>query len=192
MKEREADGHIGYARAPSVTVRRATIADLERIMEIEVTAYSAPWHTQTMRSELEADPDRKVYLVAEVDGWMAGYIGSHVFAGEVHIATVAVAPRYQRMGLGELLVLTMLAYAVEHGCDYVTLEYRISNRAAEQLYQKVGFIPVRVRTSYYIDNGEDAIVAEITNIRGSRYRKKLERLIERWGLRHEYDVHVII
>ena len=192
MKEREADGQIGYARAPCVTVRRATIADLERIMEIEVTAYLAPWHTQTMRSELEADPERKVYLVVEVDGWMAGYIGSHVFAGEVHIATVAVSPRYQRMGLGELLVLTMLAYAVEHGCDYVTLEYRISNRAAEQLYQKVGFIPVRVRTSYYIDNGEDAIVAEITNIRGSRYRKKLERLIERWGLRHEYDVHVII
>lgn len=192
MKEREADGHIGYARAPSVTVRRATIADLERIMEIEVMAYPAPWHTQTMRSELEADPERKVYLVAEVDGWMAGYIGSHVFAGEVHIATVAVSPRYQRMGLGELLVLTMLAYAVERGCDYVTLEYRISNRAAEQLYQKVGFIPVRVRTSYYIDNGEDAIVAEITNIRGSRYRKKLERLIERWGLRHEYDVDVII
>ncbi len=192
MKEREADGQIGYAKAPFVTVRRATIADLERIMEIEVTAYSAPWHTQTMRSELEADPERKVYLVVEVDGWMAGYIGSHVFAGEVHIATVAVSPRYQRMGLGELLVLTMLAYAVEHGCDYVTLEYRISNRAAEQLYQKVGFIPVRVRTSYYIDNGEDAIVAEITNIRGSRYRKKLERLLERWGLRHEYDVHVTI
>lgn len=192
MKNRGTEGPIDYARGACVTVRRASIADLAAIMEIEVMAYSSPWHTQTMRSELEADPERKVYLVVEVDGWMAGYIGSHVFAGEMHIATVAVSPRYQRMGLGELLLLTMLLYAVEHGCDYVTLEYRISNRAAEQLYQKVGFIPVRVRTGYYIDNGEDAIVAEITNLRGSRYRKKLDRLFDRWGLRHEYDVHVSI
>ncbi len=192
MKARTADGPLGFMAGRRLRLRRATIADLEAIMEIELMAYTSPWHTETMRSELEANPDRKVYLLVEIDGHPAAYIGSHAFAGEVHVATVAVAPSYRRMGLGELLILTMLAYAVEHDCDYVTLEYRVSNRAAERLYQKVGFIPVRVRTNYYLDNGEDAIVAEITNLRSAKFRNRLERLIERWKLRHGYDVHVDI
>jgi ribosomal-protein-alanine N-acetyltransferase len=40
----------------------------------------------------------------------------------------------------------------------MTLEVRLSNRSARDLYAKFGFKPVGVRPRYYSDNGEDALI----------------------------------
>jgi ribosomal-protein-alanine N-acetyltransferase len=52
----------------------------------------------------------------------------------------------------------MIEQCGEAGARLVTLEVRASNRAAQQLYAKLGFIEVGLRRAYYQDNGEDALL----------------------------------
>ncbi len=178
--------------AYSVLVRSATIADLWDIMVIEYQCFSSPWRPQTMRADLEGPKQRKIYLALEVNGELAGYIGAHYYAGEAHITTLAVDPEYQRMGLGELLALTLLGKVVALGGTYVTLEYRTSNQAAQALYAKLGFAPVRIRKNYYRDTDEDAIVAEISDLQHLARRQAIEQLCADWRRRHQHDVRVCI
>jgi ribosomal-protein-alanine N-acetyltransferase len=56
------------------------------------------------------------------------------------------------------MLLVLAAEAVARGVVDLTLEVRVSNRAAQQLYQRFGFAPGGVRRRYYQDNGEDALV----------------------------------
>ena len=44
------------------------------------------------------------------------------------------------------------------------LEVRESNRAAQSLYKKYGFVPTAIRKGYYTDTGENAVVMWATDI----------------------------
>jgi ribosomal protein S18 acetylase RimI-like enzyme len=72
------------------------------------------------------------------------------------IATIAVAPRYQRQGIGRMLL---------HACEErvrqprLKLSVRMSNHGAISLYEKEGYHSVEVWGRYYSDN-EDALVME--------------------------------
>ncbi len=178
--------------AYSVLLRYATIADLWDIMLIEYQCFSSPWRPDSMGADLEGSKDRKIYLALEVNGELAGYIGAHYYAGEAHITTLAVDPQYQRMGLGELLVLTLISKVVAVGGTYVTLEYRASNQAAERLYAKLGFAPVRIRKNYYRDTDEDAVIAEISGLQEPECQEAIEQLCADWRRRHQHDVRVRI
>lgn len=183
MAEAEREG------AREVLLRPADIGDLAEIMAIERVSYSAPWHVETMRGELRAADRGKIYLVAEIEGRVVGYIGSHYFAGEVHILTIAVAPQLRRAGIGELLVLSLLLKVGEElGGEYATLEYRVSNEAAARLYRKLGFAAVAVRREYYLDNKEDAIVADIDGLDDAGRQAEVRALLADWKARHEYEV----
>jgi [ribosomal protein S18]-alanine N-acetyltransferase len=174
--------------AQEVLLRSASVDDLTEIMTIECVSYSAPWHVETMRGELRGVGRGKIYLVAEIEGHLVGYIGSHYFAGEVHILTVAVAPYFRRLGIGELLVLSLLLKVIDLGGEYATLEYRVTNEPAERLYRKLGFAAVTVRPGYYLDNKEDAIVAEIADLDDAERQAELRALLTDWKARHGYEV----
>ncbi|MCA9990202.1 MAG: GNAT family N-acetyltransferase, partial [Anaerolineales bacterium] len=70
---------------------------------------------------------------------------------------IATHPRWRGRGLGERLLLHMLAQAASLGATLVTLEVRRSNGAALGLYHKVGFVVVGERRGYYKDTQEDAL-----------------------------------
>lgn len=72
------------------------------------------------------------------------------------IATIAVDPRYQRQGIGRMLL---------RGCEErvsqprLKLSVRMSNHGAISLYEKEGYSSVDVWGRYYSDE-EDALVME--------------------------------
>lgn len=180
------------AVAQQVLVRSAAVRDFWDIMRIENMCFSAPWPEAAMWEDLTQLGEGKVYLVVEVDGKLVGYIGAHCFAGEAHIVTLAVAPDCRRMGLGELLVLTLVELVTSRGAEYVTLEYRVSNRAAERLYSKLGFMPAGVRRHYYPDTDEDAVVTDMSDLQQPQRQADLARLAADWRKRHRYDLHMRI
>ncbi len=182
MAEAEREG------AREVLLRPANTGDLADIMAIERVSYSAPWHVETMRGELRGTDGGKIYLVAESEGRVVGYIGSHYFAGEVHILTIAVASHFRRLGIGELLVLSLLLKVIQLGGEYATLEYRVSNEAAARLYRKLGFAAVAVRRKYYLDNDEDAIVAEVADLDDAERQAEVRALLDDWKARHEHEL----
>ncbi len=77
---------------------------------------------------------------------------------EAHITLLAIAPAHQRQGLGQALLVALLASARQRGLERATLEVRASNQAALSLYYQYGFTDVGRRRRYYADTGEDALI----------------------------------
>jgi ribosomal-protein-alanine N-acetyltransferase len=87
---------------------------------------------------------------------LIGYCGFWQIADEAHISTIAVHPDWRGHKLGELQLWSMIRHALRRRATKVTLEVRVSNTLAQNLYVKYGFEVVGRRKAYYSDNKEDA------------------------------------
>ena len=89
---------------------------------------------------------------------VVGYAGLMMVADDGHVTTVAVDPAWHRRGIGTRMLLELARRAPGRGVEQLTLEVRMSNAGAQELYRRFGFAPAGVRRGYYVDNGEDALV----------------------------------
>ncbi len=94
----------------------------------------------------------------DLSATIIGVGGFWLMADELHIITIATHPKWQRLGLGEWLLLALLEEGQTMGSQHATLEVRPSNTTAIALYQKHNFQEVGRRSTYYGDNGEDALI----------------------------------
>ncbi len=172
----------------TVTIRRAVRGDLDAVVAIENVSFPTPWSRALLASELHQPGS--VYLVADIAGSVAGFVGLWHVLDEGHICTLAVSPDWRGHGIGELLVLAALRAAIEVGSDAVHLEYRVGNGPAEALYRKLGFERVGMRAGYYSDTGEDAVLARLTGLGSTSGRERLKAAWERW--RQERGLQVAI
>jgi ribosomal-protein-alanine N-acetyltransferase len=81
-----------------------------------------------------------------------------VMLDEAHITNIAVHPEYRGAGLGNLIIEVLVSDAKDEAVSAMTLEVRVNNLPALNLYKKYGFVEVAVRKNYYQDTGEDAII----------------------------------
>ena len=98
------------------------------------------------------------YVVAEKDDQLIGFCGMWIVLDESQITNVAVMPEGRGQGIGEQLMREALRIAEERGCIVMSLEVRVSNDVAQNLYRKLGFQAGGIRKKYYTDNQEDALV----------------------------------
>jgi ribosomal-protein-alanine N-acetyltransferase len=96
--------------------------------------------------------------VAEQDGKVVGSAGLLAIGETGQILTVGVLPAARRQGIGERLVLALVAEAGRRGAEELLLEVRIDNAAARQLYEKLGFAVIGTRRGYYDQGRVDAVV----------------------------------
>lgn len=144
------------AEQVTVAVRPAELRDVRAIQAIDAQVYTTPWSEKLTIAQVTG-PGR-VHLVAEEQHRVIGHGGIVILDGDAHITTVAIDPAHQRRGLGSVLVTHLLRAAEVNGCSAVTLEVRVSNRAAIAMYEKHGFESAGSRPGYYGDNGEDAMI----------------------------------
>jgi len=78
----------------------------------------------------------------------AGFILSRHAADEEELLLIAVIPDCRGAGLGLSMVKELFLAAKSRGATRVFLEMRRGN-PAENLYKKVGFEPIGVRSNYY-------------------------------------------
>lgn len=78
-------------------------------------------------------------------------------AQEGHITNIAVKPSFQRRGIGEFLLRTMIEMARKNHAVQMTLEVRSDNYNAQSLYRKLGFKDNFIRKNYYITEQADAV-----------------------------------
>lgn len=105
-----------------------------------------------------------------------GFAGMWVLFDEAHITTIGVLPQYRGKGLGELLLVEMFEEAIRRGAEWLTLEVRVSNEAAQALYRKYGFTRQGLRRRYYSDNGEDAYIMWSPSLRTPEFNERFDRL----------------
>jgi ribosomal-protein-alanine N-acetyltransferase len=145
---------------------------LPSVLRIEKQVYPRPWTMSLYLGEL-ALPSTRCYLVARQDGRVVGYAGFMMSLDECHITTVAVDPACQGNRIGTRLMLVLTARAVARGATALTLEVRMSNRPAQELYRKFGFAPAGVRKGYYAEVNEDALVMWAHDVNTAGYGRRL-------------------
>lgn len=155
---------MGTARkqAVSVVIEPMRIRDVAGVLEVEKKSFPSPWTGAAFLSEL-LNNERAYYLVARPTSpgrkpRVAGYIGVWLIVDEGHITNVAVHPEYRRQGLGRQLMLAIEGWCKEQGATSMTLEVRVSNIAAQTLYEQLGYVRSGIRPGYYRDNNEDAFI----------------------------------
>ncbi|MBJ6360221.1 ribosomal protein S18-alanine N-acetyltransferase [Paenibacillus sp. MAHUQ-46] len=142
------------------------LEDVPVICQIEQEAFTSPWTAEAFINELTNNHFAR-YMVMEWEGQAIGYGGMWTIMDEAHITNIAVRIGYRGQGLGERLLRELQRTAVFFGSARMTLEVRVSNEIAQNLYRKLGFEPSGVRPGYYSDNGEDALImwAELDQVK---------------------------
>jgi len=88
-----------------------------------------------------------------------GYLDYSLIYDRMEIDNFLVNPLYRNMGIGNKLMTYLVSIAKNNNVDNITLEVRVSNMVAINLYKKYGFKDVAIRKYYYGD--EDGILMEM-------------------------------
>jgi len=139
-----------------ITIQPMRHSDIPEIVRIERGSFSTPWSEGSFRSEMENPCS--LTLVAAREGRVIGYICANCRFGEGHILNLALHPSARRMGIAKHLIGSALDFMRVNDCLFVYLEVRVSNTAARNLYQGLGFEEVGRRKLYYYYPVEDAVI----------------------------------
>lgn len=129
---------------------------VSQIARLEAQCFSDPWSEKSIASELE-NP-LSLWLVAEENGQVFGYVGSQTVLDESDMMNVAVDPRFRRQGIARALIETLIAELAKMGSRCLRLEVRVSNENARALYARMGFQQLGLRKNYYHNPKEDALI----------------------------------
>ena len=144
-----------------LTVEAMRTTDIEAVHEIERLCFITPWPTYAFEQELRGNRLAR-YVVARagaIDGdRVVGFAGLWLMVDEGHVTTFAVHPDWRRQGVGARLMLRLVDIALDLGATRMTLEVRVGNHGAQELYRRFGFTVAGTRFRYYTDDGEDAFV----------------------------------
>lgn len=139
-----------------ITISKMQSRHLDALSEIERACFSRAWSKDALESEI--DNENALFLVAENENEVLGYVGCIFVLGEGSITNVAVSPKFRRMGVGDALISALTDNAREMNAEALFLEVRKSNVAAQNLYKKHGFDFCGLRKNFYREPIEDAYV----------------------------------
>jgi ribosomal-protein-alanine N-acetyltransferase len=142
--------------AVAIELRKLSLSHLGDIEQIETRAYPTPWSRTMFASEL-AKPT-SICLGAFEGEHLVGYIINSRYVDAWHVMNVAVHPDYRRRGIASRMLEELFERTKHDGRRGYTLEVRVSNAGAIDLYERLGFERRGVRRGYYTDNREDALV----------------------------------
>lgn len=137
-------------------IRTMTKEDCAKTAELEKRIFSQPWSEQGFLDGIAGE--QNIFLVAEENGEICGYVGMYRALDEGEITNVAVAPEKRNSGVGWRLMQALLEKAKRQGICQIVLEVRVSNAAAIHLYDKCGFKNCGVRKGFYAFPKEDALI----------------------------------
>jgi [ribosomal protein S18]-alanine N-acetyltransferase len=130
---------------------------LRGVLAIEQQTNHRPWSFGLFMGELRM-PHSRSYVVALDRHHVIGFAGLMVIGAEGHVTNIAVHPEHWRRHVATRMLLVQFREAIRMGIEDLTLEVRMSNTGAQELYRHFGFAPGGVRHNYYSDLKEDALI----------------------------------
>lgn len=127
-----------------------------QIASLEKQCFGDPWSEGSIASEL--DNPLSLWLVAEQDGAVCGYVGSQTVLDETDMMNIAVRPDCRRHGIAAALIDELIVRLKERGSHILRLEVRVSNAPAIALYDSLGFTQLGLRKNYYRNPKENALI----------------------------------
>ena len=121
---------------------------------------------------------------------LIGYVGLWFMIDEAHVTSIAVRASHRGRGIGELLIIASLELSVVQDTNMLTLETRVSNVTAQNLYKKYGLSIVGKRKKYYSDNNEDAYIMSTGDTKAEEYKTFFNNLrrdhSKKWAVSSRY------
>lgn len=93
-----------------------------------------------------------------IDGVSVSYLEYSIIYDRMEIDNIYVIMEYRNRGIASEMMEYVIDIFKNKNLDNITLEVRVSNEAAINLYKKYGFNEVSIRKYYYGD--EDGILME--------------------------------
>ncbi|HET7900032.1 MAG TPA: ribosomal protein S18-alanine N-acetyltransferase [Candidatus Nanopelagicales bacterium] len=124
--------------------------DIEAVAALDAELFPHdPWSAEQLWGELAHVPETRWYAVHDDDAGVDGYVGLYAVPPDGDVATIAVATRSQRRGLGRELLDALVDEARHRGVTQLFLEVLESNQPALALYEATGFERQGRRRDYY-------------------------------------------
>ena len=77
---------------------------------------------------------------------------------EGYVTNIGVLPDHRKKGIGKALTNQLIDYSVSQKLAFLSLEVRVSNTPAINLYTSLGFKEVGKRKNFYSNPKEDALI----------------------------------
>ena len=120
-----------------------------------------------------------------VEDRILGFAGMWLLSDEAHITSIASHKDHRHQGIGEGLLISLIEMAIAKKARIITLEARVSNQIAQNLYYKFSFDKLGVRKAYYLDNKEDAVIMSTEYIGSPSFHEKFTQVkkafLQKWG-----------
>ena len=128
--------------------------DAQFIAEIERSCFSTPWTVE----QIISSEDTTVFFLAKDGEKVIGYGGMYTVLDEGYVTNIGVLPEYRRKGIGSKILKELINFSIEKSLSFITLEVRVSNVAAIELYKTFEFNEVGRRKNFYRNPTEDAFI----------------------------------
>ena len=157
-----------------LAIEPAEPSHLEQILNIEQEAFSAPWTRVMFEAEVKGNPFSQLFVAVSIDDQgetkeIIGYLCYWIVFEELRLLNLAVRPSWRRRGVARRFVQHALRDAITHGAGRALLEVRASNGVAKTLYSRFGFWEYGIRTGYYMNPDEDAILMRLEPLEFSEF-----------------------
>ena len=154
-----------------ISIKKMVQEDVDEVFEIESQSYGQHhWSKEAFYNEIQNNV-ASYYVAKNSENKIVGYIGTWTVLDESHITTIAVKPDFKRKHIGEALLLNLFERSYQKFVKYITLEVRVSNEPAINLYKKYCFKSLGTRKGYYQDNNEDALIMWTENIFNENFKQ---------------------
>lgn len=135
-------------------IRYFKSGDEKAIAEIEKECFLEPWSEQSVLDSANSDC---TFVLFEQDGLLVGYAGLQTVLDEGYITNIAVKKAFRRQGIAKALIEELLK-KLDTELSFISLEVRVSNSAAINLYRLLGFKEEGLRKNFYQAPKEDALI----------------------------------
>ena len=141
------------------SMRPASLDDILSIVEIENKTNQMPWSKAQFLSSMEVG---HYSLVMHKESDILGFAIYSPIIPESHLLNIAIDPVHQGKGLGDKLLKQIILQNKTIGVKIISLEVRVSNLPAINLYEKRGFQKDAIRPDYYSGSPkEDALLMSL-------------------------------
>lgn len=124
---------------------RAVVPDIQEILRIKRAIYhgEVPHNFSELEEQIK-DKQHGLYIVVRYEDQMVAFAGCDMAyaKSEAHITKIAVLPKYQKQGLGSMMLQTLIKEAKAYGCKKISVDVKKNNLKVQKLYQEKGFRPV--------------------------------------------------
>jgi len=142
----------------NITYRKMVSDDVPAVYAIELATFPTPWTLDSFYYEVNENQYAHYVLAIDEEDHIIGFCGMWMVVDAAQITNVAVIESARGRGIGEGLMREAMRIAQQNEMEIMSLEVRVTNTVAQNLYRKLDFQDGGLRKGYYTDNGEDALV----------------------------------